>query len=597
MVRNDASLNEQPQEPQKGPVYSILTYRKVNRIVVIDDIVGYEGDLPQLIGWTTVLSEDQLVKVRTLGFGLDKLSEDSDARREQLTTIFSELDVAKRLSFERKIADALEQTIDETLQVDYKRLEVLKRECNGIEVRMIRPEKWRDEREEIVNSQNCDLTLCLFDLDLSKSHGFTATSGITLLKELLALGSQNVITGILSHNVQLGSEREHWNSFAEEHDLAPSSFLPLSKASLNKSKNFARGIKDVVVNHLCEQVKERLAEIQKKATTTAQAAIEKMDFESFEHIVLKSSASEGVSEMSTLSRVFGILSTHSAEEFLLQAGPPAFQEQIAMLRSILSVEVAPGEAPSTSKFRVALRHKELYVPANILNPSFLAIENGDIFMIGDQTYILVAQPCSIMVRTHGARTSVRGKIELVSTLLRVLPGSLGHKQVKELASAYGVLWYLNPDSDKAQRVEFDSPLFLDTRILDLCAFQSDGRSRFDLHTQPTQAPVQLHTAWLRRFEILQAWLVGIKEQLEIHSAEIGAISDERVRELANRGVAPHFDLPETIDPLKIYNYGVFDFGIKRVLRLREPEASSLLRQYSAYQAREAKEHDFARSND
>ena len=51
--------------------------------------------------------------------------------------------------------------------------------------------------------------------------------------------------------------------------------------------------------------------------------------------------------------------------------------------------------------KVKIRHKEIYSNGELINSLHKPIENGDIFQINDEKFILVAQPCDMMVRGKG----------------------------------------------------------------------------------------------------------------------------------------------------------------------------------------------------
>ena len=60
-----------------------------------------------------------------------------------------------------------------------------------------------------------------------------------------------------------------------------------------------------------------------------------------------------------------------------------------------------------------IQHKELYENPSYINKNHLPIELGDIFKKGSKKYILLAQPCDLMIRSNGKREPELIRVPLI----------------------------------------------------------------------------------------------------------------------------------------------------------------------------------------
>jgi hypothetical protein len=134
----------------------------------------------------------------------------------------------------------------------------------------------------------------------------------------------------------------------------------------------------------------------------------------------------------------------------------------------------------------------MYEPGEYINGLHLPIEAGDIFQKAEgnstKLFILIGQPCDLMVRTSNGQRQP----ELTDVLLAELAPLDKQKLYTEL------LPYFGDDRSKLYYVMFRRIHMIDPCVLDLCVFNSDGAAMID----PAAAcPSRLTPAWKKRFEV------------------------------------------------------------------------------------------------
>ena len=116
----------------------------------------------------------------------------------------------------------------------------------------------------------------------------------------------------------------------------------------------------------------------------------------------------------------------------------------------------------------------MYDDAVYLNKNHLPIEVGDIFekVNKDSTdkYILLTQPCDLMIRSDGERARINKRF----TLLKMTP-----LEKKERCNTYEqIVWYYGTSKNERWKVNFRDIIFTKDYILDLCVFNDDGVSKY-----------------------------------------------------------------------------------------------------------------------
>lgn len=116
-----------------------------------------------------------------------------------------------------------------------------------------------------------------------------------------------------------------------------------------------------------------------------------------------------------------------------------------------------------------LRKSELYTSGAYINQTYSPVTNGDIFKIGSKKYILLFQPCSLVIRHDGKRSR-----QLASAyIIEIKNNNMHPLKVNEVALENSELpdfSYVNIASFK--RVSLD--------VLDLVSFNNEGQAIIDV---------------------------------------------------------------------------------------------------------------------
>ena len=560
------SENTWTKEAAAEALKKLLAIRRVVRVIIVDDVLVRSNDVELLNGLLKDITPEQLLKLKKWEYFKD-LAEDSEVRRVQVSENWTSWPGEVRAKAHQVTIEKLRMT-DPDID-DLKRIGRVKEYLPSVDCHLLSPDEWRTRRVELLRLDDPGSSvLCLFDRDLGKTD-LGAEGGLRLLGEQISQRNAQVICGILSHTGRIEEEVALWRSLKETHNLQMTDFLFLSKDRLEQVGKFADGIKSISLNSLSAAVKSDLARLLKTAHERAEQEIMDLDYACIDQIIFESSNREGVSEFETLVRISKVLTEHHLPEVLAaEADAGKVFSRINEMKDLRTVYTEPALSSYDTTVVNVLRHRELYAAGEVLISMHYPTQNGDIFEMDGSSYVLLLQPCSLMVRSSGRREHNRVPRELQGILLPILPENMRIRDA-EREIGHGVLPYIEPGNSSGKLVDYEAPFLIPLWILDLCVLSDSGKSVIDLGVNPI-CPIQLHQPWQARF----AFIIQ----------QLNALMTDSPSELR---------LPPYFTKERVLNGNVWDFGIRRALRYREPVASALLREFHSYLAREAKEHDFA----
>jgi hypothetical protein len=210
--------------------------------------------------------------------------------------------------------------------------------------------------------------------------------------------------------------------------------------------------------------------ILESTTEQVKKKIEKIGIEDFDHIMFKAPGKEGQWEPDMFFRLY---SHYQRREFYKKAYPDVkLQEIISKIRTTSGIPADPKSVIPSKAWE--MQHDELYENSEYLNKNHLPIELGDIFertnSASQKKYILLAQPCDLMLRTKGHRARDDHRF----TLLEVI--SSEGKQMKSMFEEEIV--YFGDSPEQKWFVKFKAVHFIKDYILDLCVYNDNGISEF-----------------------------------------------------------------------------------------------------------------------
>ena len=145
------------------------------------------------------------------------------------------------------------------------------------------------------------------------------------------------------------------------------------------------------------------------------------------------------------------------------------------MRAVNQVALPSWESPTPSAIQI--HRLEWYETAEDVNGQLMPTDLGDIYQIHDKRnkrFILVAQPCDLIVRSSGKRNGYTDH----GLLLEMIPSA--GKKISP-ATAYSLEFY-GDTSD--WHVNLRAAHYVDLNILDLCAINEDGSASVALTGKP-----------------------------------------------------------------------------------------------------------------
>jgi hypothetical protein len=238
------------------------------------------------------------------------------------------------------------------------------------------------------------------------------------------------------------------------------------------------------------------------------------------------------------------------------------------------VESSPAERVP---YAAEVAYEENYESAEHLNSLHLPIDLGDLFKNTEtgEIYVLIAQPCNLMVRDRGKRAYEPSHM----LLAKVVEGSQADNTQFKLFE----LPYFNKETGESHFVRLNGPKVARTLVLDACVLNGDGRSRLDLGSDE---PAVLLPYWKKRRARLHKVAAELLRGVEDLSEEAGPDTRDA---LGGSFEGDPFPLTEFTPASKLIAW-----GCERIGRVRDPYARALLSRFSQYFARDAYLHDLAR---
>ncbi|MCB9688815.1 MAG: hypothetical protein H6735_27490 [Alphaproteobacteria bacterium] len=441
--------------------------------------------------------------------------------------------------------------------------------------------QWNESRDRYLGDEDeARHTLFLFDRDFRREHA-SSDEGLKLVREVQKQGAS--LCGLITHTVPVGAEHEAWDSLARDHDLDRDRFLVIAKQRLSVDNgathySFLRMVRLAALSSRCGAMKNAAWRVFADSVEAAKEAMERVSVLDFDQIVLASSRREGVWEPDTLFRIFSVFMRREARRRMhenLEADLPS------KVRDARSVSVIPGddeavygsEPPCAEAIRV---HRfELFESPEYINRHHLPIDLGDLFQDARGTqFILLSQPCDLMVRSNGRR-SYDDKCTRQVVLAEIVrpAGQSGPKDSWEKID-----WYDEATGQPAY-VDFANAHDVRLAVLDLCVLNEDGKASIDVDVAGSSGliePWQKHCEKVRR--LFRAAIERYKE-----------LEKKQVKNEIKKALLPAASLSARFDAG--VDGSVLTYEIRRVGRLLQPRAGAVLTHFAQYRSRAAFEHD------
>jgi hypothetical protein len=562
----------------KVAIGKILSALDIVKVVFVDDENAAEPALEEtLVAVATLASEELGALVPEFG---SSVPDDEEIRKNEFRRFWSDWDPeVRRTRSEQILSDV--RLKHGGGQDDIADAAILHGLLPRDALLSLTPNQWDQRKADLLRENTGCRTLFLFDQDLSKGGG-DIEGGIKAIASLLASDQSGaIICGLLTHTVQPESQLDCWEQLSRAHSIPKDRFLVVSKQLLNRDPVvFAHMLKLVALCPDFAAMKERTRDVIIKASESAAKRIETISIHDLNHIVFRVSADEGLWEPDMLFHLHSLFHRLEARRLAHEGGE--LETISKRLRSVSHIATDTKHLRLSSTWQI--QREELYEGGEHLSANHLPIELGDIFRKtggnSEKRYILLAQPCDLMVRASGRREP---ELEYV-TLAEVARSAGTSPYVREME-------YYGEDPDDRWFVKLRQTHYVPCCILDLCVFDSNGQAAV---TVGAVEPTGLRPAWEARFGRLQKHYACLQRRL---NAVLSPIQDVELpkeeimsgffRELFPKG-------PFKASLSKENACLTIAYNCQRVGRLSRARAVDLLMAYTSCLSRPAFECSFGK---
>jgi hypothetical protein len=471
----------------KTSVESILNALGVARVVYVDDANDESVSVEDVIAAALGLDGPLLLAAfPELG---DSIPDDQAVLTAKIREVWGRLDPAVQPERGQAVVVAARRH-DGNETDDVADVSILGQLIPEAKLVSLSPSQWESQKDQLLLDSNDQRTLFLFDRDFSNAGG-DSEGGIKIIASLLARNdTESLICGLLTHTVTPETQPEQWVELSRTHNIPRDRFIVIPKLHLSKAPIlFAQTLKFVALSPDFTQLKRKTKEIIAAAATVAANRVEEVSIYDLDHIVFQVSADEGLWEPDMLFRLHALF--HRLESRRLAHEGGALEEIAGKLRAVSGIPTSCDLfTPPSSSW--ALQREELYESDDHINMNHLPLEVGDIFeRVGansNKRYVLIAQPCDLMVRNDGKRHPELQRVPLAEV---VCTSKAPHysEEMTYFGASPKEKWYV-----KFRLVHFVRPY-----ILDLCVLNQDGISRLVLGSN---APSNVRPAWKKRHDVI-----------------------------------------------------------------------------------------------
>jgi hypothetical protein len=432
------------------------------------------------------------------------------------------------------------------------------------------PNQWPDRKVQLLREANSKPTLFLFDqnLGLGKEKG-----GMDIIASLLAFESDSrPYCGLLTHTVKPESQIAQWEELCKDYNLSPDEFIVIPKEHLSSGpEQICYSLKLVVLTPHFGKLKKIASEILEASVKVAAERIQSVNIFDLEHMIFRAGLTEGNWEPDVLFRLHSLFQRNAARD--LARSMPDLEIHASRLRSASAVMV--GENIDVIKRSWEIQKEEMYENADYINGNLLPLELGDIFKKrnGTKLYVLIAQPCDLMLRANGKRQP-----DLEYVVLAELNEGAPTDGYDDLLPCYGespgTKWHVSLNRTHTVKVS----------ILDLCCFNINGTSAISLADAP---PAAARPSLKGRFLKIQTVLNKILAKIAPHRPKA---TDVRELLLAKNQMCKLFEANLFSDSVFSGNRSesnVVTFNCDRVGRVSSERAFGLLMSYTSCVGRPA----------
>ena len=326
-------------------------------------------------------------------------TKDDPVWRDLLRARWPQVDEEQRT----RLSGELRRRLDEKFESDRNKADVLEELLGDTNFLRLSFTQWREGGVRLAEAGPGERVLILFDQDMSHDGG-TPDEGIKQIQNIIANAAySSVVCCLLTHAFTPGQEENEWQGLAKAHGIPEHRFMVISNARLETDTiGFAQMLKLTILAPVCTALVERLTKVLARSVETAHLDLGKLSVYDFDFVVFRHSNNEGIWEPDTLIRLFSMhLRKNTLREAMADADLRRLSEEF---RSVSGIGTKSDMEP-VHRHAKEIQRFELYETKELLNELHLPIDLGDLFEKTSsgtkKKFILIAQPCDLMVRSSG----------------------------------------------------------------------------------------------------------------------------------------------------------------------------------------------------
>lgn len=546
----------------------------IERVVSIDDAYTEGASLQEVLAALDIADPPALIFVSTK---LEIESTDVDTIKHLLRNKWGDLKVLEKQAIATELLPPEEHLAEGKAMINDLSIATNLPNIFGSCLEMLSLQTWNKRRKEWIN-ETMPSTLLLVDLNFT-DEGASTNEGINIIKSLLnETPKEKIFCALLTNLYPLDTIYESWKTVCEQHGLPQDRFVLIPKDTVsNNEKKFLTLIKMVVMNERADKLKKVVVDTFTNSLETAREEVSKIDIFEFEQIVFTESLREGVWESDTLVRLFSLFHNNLARKNLRtnQEVHKLTQE----LRNLSMVQIREWSKPSVLAEKI--QRMEWYEDEEEVNAQLLPTELGDLYSIESKpgkVYVLAAQPCDLMVRYYD-----NGRRNHKACNAILLEASKVTKKGNDSGLYYDLEYY---EAGADWRVDLRSVHYVCLDVLDLCALREDGKAEI---SQEMAIHPYLSAPWRARAELM------IRESAKM-LARYAEFTQKSMKAKVAAAVVTSATLGKLFSGMVDPATKTISYNLKRVGRLKQPRAGSLLSKYSNAMARDAFDHPLFRQD-
>src|ERR1017187_3580284 len=457
---------------------------------------------------------------------------------------------------------------------------------DAVEAVRLSLKEWEKHREQHLAAASDNATLFIFDEDFSL-EGQGKTHGRVLIDQTHTRNpGYKFVYALLTHNVMSDQDEiDLEKTIVAEMPSIAGYVLVVSKSRLEENgARFANRLKQLLLARRFLMLQKRLREETEAASSQAIKEIEGLRIESFERIILGTSQFEGAWSPETLVRVIGVSQQQQIKEKIRRDAE--LHRSVREIDPICEVKTSLL-SDDVTKDAQRLQHDEIYETSARINEVNLPTSSGDIVKddLG-QEYVLLAQPCDLMVRSSGFRRNPERDSRQLVPLAPIVKVESKYKDHGLPSDQYEFPYY---EAKTRWCVRFNEVYQLPLWLLDMAVFNDQGAC--NLTEGQTPSPL-LTSPWFKLPPILLERAANIVQAV----SKVKEIDIDKATLLQSYCRVPLESPFETQLSMSAEEPPKFTLALKlaRKRRVAEQHSTGLLIDYAAYTARLAHPHDLGR---